>query len=836
MQNGKLIALFAVIVSINACIIGGKTMPFQSISEGIPGPPGPAGPGTFTQETSIVSVLDYDAKGDGVTGDRDAIYNAIDDASNRELLFPAGTYRVESELTFGSTVAVRFLNGAKLSIDSGVTVTINCPLEAGLYQIFSGDGYAHFGNGTSVEVYPEWWGKDTPDCIQKALDSFIGGTVRLSNRAYTIEDSIVLTSSKNIVGAGRNISMIRMANGKNTDVIKTTSLITRISLRHFGIDGNKENNTSGSGINIDVAVGMLDNLWIYDCPQYGMIISGGDITVLNCAVNYCNTGAEVSACGVHIGGGNYERNTELDLRLNGATASSINGAYFENYGPSSATGVELDNCSSISIQGCYLNDYSLAIRLTGGSHHNIIGGNRFNGLASTITLDSTTYDNIIYPNDLYTSVRGIVDYGRNYRFDLLTSKFEDIGLSMPALTRTYPDNSELLYAYPYAERGSSIVGSNASVYVYSYGRDRFVPDTHGLSMVRVYNTDATGYAYIDLDNFETDRDIVALAKAKPNYHEDGNSVWLQFERDGAVKNISQKPVNIYNWHSLELPCYIPVGTDTVRLRLYGDGESRVAYFNEIFIVPSEVKNGDFEEGWTNGLADSWSVSAGAIAAQETTNIWNDTSSQKISADNGEYLYQALSLVVGAKYRLRAKILLTSGSMKVGIGDLAIYDGAHVAPPPAQGNTWSDIDMTFRFDAGIANQLRFMATANGTIFCVDCVYIYQVNEGHSLPEITLTDRIIEKYMIFDSNDATPSVKIGNVFKTTNTSPTTITMFDDGVAGQTIRVIFGDDNTIVDFTGTNLRGNGGIDWSPKHGDHMTCVFDGTDWYCDISNNTP
>ena len=89
--------------------------------------------------------------------------------------------------------------------------------------------------------------------------------------------------------------------------------------------------------------------------------------------------------------------------------------------------------------------------------------------------------------------------------------------------------------------------------------------------------------------------------------------------------------------------------------------------------------------------------------------------------------------------------------------------------------------------------------------------------------------------FSNGDATPSVSNGNIFKTANTATTTITTFDDGVAGQEIKVIFGDNKTNIDFTGTNLRGNGGTDWSPVPGDHMTCIFDGTSWYCDVSDNT-
>ncbi len=85
------------------------------------------------------------------------------------------------------------------------------------------------------------------------------------------------------------------------------------------------------------------------------------------------------------------------------------------------------------------------------------------------------------------------------------------------------------------------------------------------------------------------------------------------------------------------------------------------------------------------------------------------------------------------------------------------------------------------------------------------------------------------------DATPSVKGGTVFVTANTAPTTITDFDDGVIGQQITVIIGDANTTIDFTGTNLKGNVGVDWTPTANDHMTCIYDGTSWYCDISDNT-
>ena len=90
-----------------------------------------------------------------------------------------------------------------------------------------------------------------------------------------------------------------------------------------------------------------------------------------------------------------------------------------------------------------------------------------------------------------------------------------------------------------------------------------------------------------------------------------------------------------------------------------------------------------------------------------------------------------------------------------------------------------------------------------------------------------------------NDSTPTVSLGgrrHVFKTQSTFATTITALDDGVAGQEITVIFNDANTTIDFTGTNLKGNGGVDFAGAPGDVMTGVFDGIDWHFQVHDNTP
>jgi len=68
---------------------------------------------------------------------------------------------VSANLTIPSNILLKVLKGNTLSISFGVTLTINGPFEAGLYQVFSGDGDVSFGLGSVAEVYPEWWCENT---------------------------------------------------------------------------------------------------------------------------------------------------------------------------------------------------------------------------------------------------------------------------------------------------------------------------------------------------------------------------------------------------------------------------------------------------------------------------------------------------------------------------------------------------------------------------------------------------------------------------------------------------------------------------------------------------
>jgi len=95
-----------------------------------------------------------------------------------------------------------------------MTLTVNGPFEAGLYQVFDcvGTGSVVFGSGSVSEVYPQWFGMaetstDTVNvsAINKSADSISSnyGTVRIgpTGSSYGINDQIDLTKCNVIMDA-----------------------------------------------------------------------------------------------------------------------------------------------------------------------------------------------------------------------------------------------------------------------------------------------------------------------------------------------------------------------------------------------------------------------------------------------------------------------------------------------------------------------------------------------------------------------------------------------------------------------------------------------------------
>ena len=73
------------------------------------------------------------------------------------IMIPPGTVKLSSNITIPENVTLWLVRGAMLSPDTGITVTVNGGIDAGVYQIFAGGG-AVAGSPRIPEAYPEWFG------------------------------------------------------------------------------------------------------------------------------------------------------------------------------------------------------------------------------------------------------------------------------------------------------------------------------------------------------------------------------------------------------------------------------------------------------------------------------------------------------------------------------------------------------------------------------------------------------------------------------------------------------------------------------------------------------
>ncbi|GAH12550.1 unnamed protein product, partial [marine sediment metagenome] len=126
-----------------------------------------------------VGVVDcdaYDSLADAILGI---------DANERNLAIFSNQH-VEEDVTVPANVNLIFSLCGCLNIDAGDTVTINGTLEAGLYQIFEGDGDVVFGLGSVEQVEISWFGVTGDDAVddhvamQKAITAAGSGTTHIS--------------------------------------------------------------------------------------------------------------------------------------------------------------------------------------------------------------------------------------------------------------------------------------------------------------------------------------------------------------------------------------------------------------------------------------------------------------------------------------------------------------------------------------------------------------------------------------------------------------------------------------------------------------------------------
>jgi len=286
--------------------------------------------------------------------------------------------------------------------------------------------------------------------------------------------------------------------------------------------------------------------------------------------------------------------------------------------------------------------------------------------------------------------------------------------------------------------------------------------------------------------------------------------------------------------------YVPANAASVSYRLQPANQWLDTH-ESVMVARSGFKNGGMTEGFTSGLAGYW-LTEGSPAVSEDTGRFKRPGastakpSQRISGTTGDRIFQTPVSVYGLSgsscNRLGYAVHVESGAVRVG--------QKNSTPVTYRAKTTASLKDTWVFyDAVIPSSpypLEFTCAEPDTVFFFRDVFIVPVSDNIHIEEsYKVAGKVVgQDFSILAVNNANPSVLEGNHFKTANTDATTLKAFTDGQEGQEITVIFGDGNTKVDFTNTSLRGNGGERWAAKSGDHMRCVFDGSNWYCTVSRN--
>jgi hypothetical protein len=184
---------------------------------------------------------------------------------------PSGIYEISRNLTIPNNIYLKFERGAVLYIANGVTLTLNCMIDAGPFQIFrwAGTGRVIFKRAVASEMPLRWWGAkgdgvtDDTAAIQKAFNTVDNAVwpgipcklIGIPTDTYLVETVTFSPASENqyvLCGNGATLKQ------KSTNTI--LQLKNRMTVYGWKFIGSNRKNYAGSGIQTYNGGGH-----IYDC-------------------------------------------------------------------------------------------------------------------------------------------------------------------------------------------------------------------------------------------------------------------------------------------------------------------------------------------------------------------------------------------------------------------------------------------------------------------------------------------------------------------------------------------------------------------------------------------
>jgi Pectate lyase superfamily protein len=156
------------------------------------------------------------------------------------LSIPAGNWPVAANLTVPANLTLKLTHGAVLTIATTKTLTINGPLDAGLYPVFSctGTGKVTFGPGSVQAALPQWFGAtgdgttdDTAALNATVAAVPVGGVIHLIPGTYKTSGWLInktvslIADTPFLYGSGSQAATVKAA-GSQAYVLKLQGTYT----------------------------------------------------------------------------------------------------------------------------------------------------------------------------------------------------------------------------------------------------------------------------------------------------------------------------------------------------------------------------------------------------------------------------------------------------------------------------------------------------------------------------------------------------------------------------------------------------------------------------------
>ena len=285
------------------------------------------------------SIIDKSIYENGVTVDTtQSLYNIITSigSTKSNVYLSSGTHSISSNLTVPSNITLKFENGAILQVANTKTLTLNCEIDAGLYQIFDISlGGIVAGTPLNNEIYAKWFGTvgdgvtDDTTALQNAI-TFTPETKKLVLNGGMIASNLTITKQMTLESP-KGASYIKQT-ASSTGALITINEISRINdlldghvyFKNITLDGNSANQVAeNDGIKCVSAVDYRRSVRMRDCQisnftGYGVFLDTSRNMALidSTRIRNCKTALKINSVDNYISNSDFGESTEYNVDLN----------------------------------------------------------------------------------------------------------------------------------------------------------------------------------------------------------------------------------------------------------------------------------------------------------------------------------------------------------------------------------------------------------------------------------------------------------------------------------------------------------------------------------------